>query len=291
MQRILIATDFSSHAQGALDHGLAFARLYAAEVELVTSVFLPSVSPDYGTLDLPAVDYLQAAREQTRERLEALAQPLREEGLRVSCSVVDDEPAPALCARAEKTHADLIVIGTHGRTGLSHVLLGSVAERALRLAPCPVLTVHASCPAPRPIRIILVPTDFSEHADAALAWTRGLARKTGARVVLMHSYYMPPGMQQSARLADEVVGISVTQEVERELDVLTRSIEGCEAEFVVARGNPDTAALDLAEERGADLIVIGTRGRSGLAHVVLGSTAERIIRRAGRPVVSLKATS
>lgn len=288
MRRILIATDFSPHATRAAEHGAAFARLFGAEVELLTSVFLPAMALYPGSIALPE-GYLQQLREQTRERLEALARKLRAEGLQVGCVVASEDASASIGVRARESGADLVAMGTRGRSGLPHVLFGSVAERTARLAPCPVLTAHADSPAPGPLRKILVPTDFSEHADAALEWVHPLAQKTGAHLILLHSYHLPRGLEPAALATDESIAEAVTADVERRLEAFRRAAPGCEAQFVLRRDHPDVAALELARQQAVDLIAIGSRGRTGLAHVVLGSTAERIIRGSRVPVVSMHA--
>jgi nucleotide-binding universal stress UspA family protein len=288
VNRILIATDFSADAQRAADHGVALARFFGAPVELVSSVMIPPTALYPGTAALPP-DFIETIREQVQERLESMAAELRAEGLTASVHLAWGEPSSALCERAEQVGADLITLGTRGRTGLPHVVLGSVAERTVRMAPCPVLTAHADSPAPGDVATILVPTDFSSHADAALEWVRPVLSKTGARLILLHAYHLPRGLESAALALDERITLAIEAEVERRFEGLRGDAAG-ELEFVLRRDSPDVAALEVAQEYGADLIVIGTRGRSGLAHVLLGSTAERVIRNSAAPVVSLKAS-
>jgi nucleotide-binding universal stress UspA family protein len=284
MQRILVATDFSPHAARALEHGAALARLFGARLELLSAVGTPAVHAPPAELDR-LTDELRA---RAREGLEGLAAPLRASGLTVECTVTTDPPASGIVIRADATRADLVALGTRGLTGVEHVFLGSVAERTLRLARCPVLVAHAESPAPGAAKTLLVPVDFSEHADAAIAFARSLAEKTGAGVVLLHAYYLPPGMDVSAALIDDVVIRSIREEASRRLEALRGALGGAAVRLAVAHGAPDTAILDAAREYSADYVVMGTRGRTGLASFFLGSTAERVIRRSRAPVIAVK---
>jgi nucleotide-binding universal stress UspA family protein len=263
------------------------ARRFGSEVELLTSVYVAPVAAGPHVAAFPA-DFTDHLRGQATERIEGLAAMLRREGLEVGCTVSVEAAAPAILSRAEEWNADLVAVGTRGLTGIAHVLLGSVAERVARLAPCPVLTAHVETPEPGEVRTILVPTDFSEHAEAALDWARRLAVKSGARIVLTHAYYLPAGVEATALQVDELIEKDVVDAANRELEAIAENVQDVTVDVQVARGRPCEAVVRVAQEVGADLIVLGTRGRSGLAHVMFGSTAERIIRTAVPPVVSLK---
>lgn len=285
MQRILAGIDFSPHSARALEHAVALARLFGARLELMSAVGLPAGVQGAARDADRLIDELRA---RALAGLERLAAPLRASGLAVDCAVTTDPPASGIVICADATRADLVALGTRGLSGVAHVLLGSTAERTLRLTRCPVLVAHADSPAPRSPKTLLVPTDFSAHADAALELARKLAEKTGASIVLLHAFYLPPGMDASAALIDDVVRRSVEQEASRRLDALRGALGGASVRFVVVHGRPDSAIVDAAQEQGADLVVMGTRGRTGLASLFLGSTAERVIRRSHVPVIAVK---
>jgi nucleotide-binding universal stress UspA family protein len=285
MQRILVATDFSEHGERAFQHAASLARLHGAALELLHAIFVPSLWALEGGVPMSQAlveDLIRSAQEQLEQR----AGPLRQEGLEVRCRVVEDLPAAAICAVARAERVDLIALGTHGRRGVSHVLLGSVAERVLRLAPCPVLTVRADAPAPGSIERILVPTDFSPDAEAALRWARDLARRSAAAVQLVHAITPPYGLGIAELSSDHPYLREREQWARGQLAELERELGPARSE--VLAGHPDVAVLEACERHKPDLIVVGSRGRSGLAHVVLGSTAERIVRRAPVPVVTVK---
>jgi nucleotide-binding universal stress UspA family protein len=139
-RNLLVATDFSEHADSALDCAIALATTFEAKIHLVHAfdVPLPFVSP----YEVAIPDsYLEATREEAIERLAAREEKVKSAGVAVEAHLAEVPAAPAIADAAEEIGADLIVMGTRGHTGLKHVLLGSVADRTLRLAPCSVLTV------------------------------------------------------------------------------------------------------------------------------------------------------
>jgi nucleotide-binding universal stress UspA family protein len=232
---------------------------------------------------------IQEARDQSRKQIEAAAGALRAAGFVASTSVSADEPSGAICARADEIGADLIATGTRGHTGLAHVVFGSIAERVARLAHAAVLTAHADSPAPSGYRRVLVPSDFSPDSEHALDFARALVAKTGGKLVVMHSYDLPALLTGGAAIAQASLEQALQEAAREKLAALKASLSGVDVETVLDQGRPDMATLETAERTNADLIVMGTRGRTGLAHVVLGSTAERVIRRAHAPVIAVKA--
>jgi nucleotide-binding universal stress UspA family protein len=287
VKRILVATDFSPHADRALAHALELAKLFGAELELFTSAYVPPQALAALALGM-SPGLVDDARSEAAQKLGALAGTLRARDFRTGSSFSTDEPSVAICARAAELGVDLVVLGTRGHTGLAHVVFGSVAERVARLATAPVLTAHSDSPAPAPYRCVLVPTDFSPDADAALAWARALVARTGGKLVLLHAYDLASLASASGALAAASVEKALAESGRQKLAELRATLGAGNVETVLSAARPDPAILETAERAGADLIAIGTRGRTGLAHVVLGSTAERVIRRAHAPVVTVK---
>jgi nucleotide-binding universal stress UspA family protein len=283
VKRILVATDFSEHAERARAWGAALARRFGAELELFTSVYVPPVAPGPHGI-LPGFD-LRPIRAAADERLERMSRDAVSAGLRVSREIGCEDPSTAICARARETHADLIVQGTRGRSGLAHVLLGSVAERVARLAPCTVLTAHAGSPEPRPLRKLLVASDFSDESRAAVALARELV-EPGGELVIAHAIPVVLGPGDPPEPLPDPTSESWAR---LQFAKLGAALEGVRARLELCHGVPDVTVLAAAERLGADAIAIGTRGRSALAHVLLGSVAERVLRRAALPVFTAKA--
>ena len=138
LKRILVPIDFFSYSDFAIWRAVDLAKLTGGEIHLLHAYQLPAAIPTHMTLPPGILDQLRdAAQKGVHKRVElVVAQGVKAEG-----SVVWDTPEHAILEAAQKIPADLIVMGTHGRTGMKHVVLGSVAERTVRLAPCPVLTV------------------------------------------------------------------------------------------------------------------------------------------------------
>jgi nucleotide-binding universal stress UspA family protein len=141
------------------------------------------------------------------------------------------------------------------------------------------------------IRRILIPLDFSHHAEAILEWGAHLAKEHGSQVILVHAYHLPVEFQQleGAYLPPDFwtnVKTEALQVLERHAERLRA--QGITVETVVREGYPATVIQEEAEERRADLIVIGTRGLSGLKHLLLGSVAERVVQKSPCPVLTVK---
>jgi nucleotide-binding universal stress UspA family protein len=182
IHRMLFATDFSRCASHAEVYAAFLANAYGASMDVIH------------VLELYPGMY--AAPQDHREKDEQLADAVRRlqrQTTSVTSHVMTGIPSVQICAAAMDYHSDVIVMGTHGRTGLDHILLGSTAERVLTAAPCPVLTVRLEIEGPTlstspPIRLrqFVVPVDFSDCALAALEYGVQMARDFGASLTLLH---------------------------------------------------------------------------------------------------------
>ncbi len=143
IRSILAPTDFSPHAEGALKYACALAERFGATLHLlhVLSDLIP-VAPDPMIAPILPPDYFRETEQAAQKSLETLLDPSWGRPAAVECKVAWGTPVEAVIEHARKHAIELIVIATHGRTGLSHVFLGSVAERIVREAPCPVLTIR-----------------------------------------------------------------------------------------------------------------------------------------------------
>lgn len=287
IRRVLCATDFSSSAVVALDWASALALSEKAELHVVHAWQLPDpgalFAPLGGRIGMP-----ELAAEVAREVDLALAKVC--EGHPVASRVVARGlPDGAIVALARELGADLIVVGTHGRSGLAHVLLGSIAERVIRLSPVPVVTVPAvwgaRARATRPVQRILCPTDLSATSESAVAEVMAMATRMGARVELAHVLDLPPYALRN----DEVLS-EIGRSVERDLSDLAarHRTEAVGLRTHVRTGVAADAILALAAELDCDLVALPTHGRRGAARFFLGSVAERIARTAARPVLTLR---
>jgi nucleotide-binding universal stress UspA family protein len=230
-----------------------------------------------------------------RECVDGLVDQARAEGLEAVGEVCEGPPAQGIRLNAERLGADLVVLGTHGHRGVGRILLGSVAERTVRTAPCNVLVARAGGPEAssraKPGRI-LVATDFSEHSARAVRAATSLAQRFGARLHLVHAFGLPV---VTASPYDVVLTGGILDEARAQA---RRSLEeaaqepraaGVEVEVHLAHTPAPEAITEQAQELAADLIVMGTHGHTGLKHALLGSVAERTLRTAPCSVLTVKA--
>jgi universal stress protein E len=293
--RILVGTDFSPTAKVAVDWAIELARQQGARVEIIHAVTVPPSVPEYvspGAL-APGPFFDEEVRRAAQTRLDEEAASLRAKGIEVETWLSLGTPSMVISDRAAETSALAIVIGTRGLTGLRHVLLGSTAERLVQKAPCPVLVVHPEdLGRHRAIRTILLPTDFSEDAERAIHTAqRLLAPSPDARLTLLHAFNLPIEYTAYGPIPTSVHYLQDTGlDAERRLQELTDRLtgEGLAVDWVAREGDPSVVIVEEAERRQVDLIAMGSHGRSGLRHLLLGSTAERVVQHASCPVMTVR---
>ena len=292
--RILVGTDFSPTAAVAVDWAVELARQQGACVELVHAVHVPPSVPEYVSPSAiaPGPVFDEEVRRAALARLEKEAAALRERGIEVDLWLGLGTPSMVISDRAAESGALAIVVGTRGLTGLRHLLLGSTAERVVQKAPCPVLAVHPE-DRPRALRTVLIPTDFSEDAERAIHTAQKLlaALAADARLILLHVFNLPIEYTAYGPIPTSVHYLQDTGlEAERRLEEMTDRLtaEGLTVDWAAREGDPSVVIVEEAERHQADLIAMGTHGRSGLRHLLLGSTAERVVQHAVCPVMTVR---
>jgi nucleotide-binding universal stress UspA family protein len=274
-RRILIPTDGSENTRAAVAYALDLARQTDAKVTAISVNDISNYAAIPGEHDAESPLY-QASQAAIGDAIEMGAA----KGVRVEGMIVSGIPKRDI-VEASKDH-DLVVMGTTGRTGLPHLLLGSVAERVVRKAYCPVIVVRTGVTSSFKCDRILIATDGSENSAPAVREGLNLARAFGAQVTAL-SVSDDTGLPAAGRGSAEgrVLASEAVAEVENEGRKL-----GIEVTPSVPTGSPDDAIVDASTEH--DLLVMGTHGRSGLAHLRMGSVAERVIRFARCPVMVVK---
>ena len=237
----------------------------------------------------------EGIRSAATDRIEEFRKEVEKEGVASVTTEIADlgDPVDVIENAVQDHGADLVVMGTHGHGGLKHVWLGSVAERTIRKLSCPVLAVKGTPEESKvPIQRILVPVDFSIHSDAAASLASMLAKRFGASLELAHAIDFAP--EYAAHSTPEALEIDQKmQSVAAErLDQLVGSITNGEPDLDVKllRGSPLSVIPKEASRIGADLIVMGTHGHTGLTHLFIGSVTERTLRTAPCSVLAVKAT-
>jgi nucleotide-binding universal stress UspA family protein len=294
IDNILVPIDFPPASMQMLGYAAALAARFYANVHLVHIY-----PPDKAALVPGAGDLMRETAE------ELFSNQLSPEHLETfwpqNCYVRSGIAYQEICELAREIHADLIVLATRGHTGLKHVLLGSTAERVVRMAPCSVLVIRhkkqRSRAASRPakgksvefnVRKILVPVDFSQCSLAGAMHAALFAKKFDATVCFIHVLY-PPGPILVDRVSGEIsnrnelarADARLNMEAFLKLDFL-RDIK-CESE--IRTGYPIDEICTESSRPDIDLVISSTHGRSGLDHILLGSVAEHVVRYAECPVM------
>lgn len=303
INRILCPIDFSEHSRRALEYALAIGRWYESAVTVMHVAYaVPlALGPEAPAPLVPTATERQRLADEMARFVEA-ASP----GTVPVSTVIRQGAAVAeeIRREAEALHTDLLVIGTHGRSSVDRLLLGSVTEKVLRKVICPVLTVPrgASDPAPgTPIifKRIVCPVDFSDSSMQALQYALSLAQETDAHLTVVHvvTYDLEaeaPEMYETV-IADRRLTVEMYRKKcedysrERLEAAIPKSArEFCTIETKLASGKPYHQILRIAGEQNADLIVMGVQGRGALDLLIFGSTTQHIVRQATCPVLTLR---
>jgi nucleotide-binding universal stress UspA family protein len=245
---------------------------------------------DQASIERVLRQYLEAPEAEARRELTGRADELRKGGLEVECSVGLSLGAyEAIMNKIEELRPDLIVMGTHGRTGVSKLLMGSVAEKILRHAPCNVMTLRADSSIAgeeNGFGRVLVPVDFSDYSQRALRVARQLIAEAGGTLHLVHVVepsHSPfrTGEPTSRLLEDPTLASKYKVALDSMLGMSPGGIR-------VTEGHVAAQILVVRDSLDASLVVMGTRGLSGLKHFVLGSVTEKMVRFCEVPVLVVK---
>ena len=279
LENVLFATDFSKHSNQALPFVLSIARKYGSTISAVHIITSPlgEITP---TIEMQAIGaQLLRDAEQSMKDLN-----VRLHGVSHETIIRKGDICEQLATIVDQKGIDLIVVGTHGRAGVSKILMGSVAVRIFRQATCPVLTIGPNVSGEpgsiADIHTILYPTDFSSESLAALPYAVSLAQENQSRLYLFHVTPTPVPDSDSDSLMLRLRAL-----------VPPEARLWCEPKVFVDSGDPAEKVLDLSEELAVDLVVLGTKHVSRFAgtRTHLGmATAYKIARQAICPVLSVR---
>lgn len=287
IDRILYPTDLSEGAQRAFAYAASLAHWHEAELHMLNVAGRHL----YNFEELREGFPIDAATLNTWAEEAGIGQFAADDLDIVQVQEEGAVPGQNIRSYAQDNAIDLIVMGTHGRRGVDRMLLGSVAEEVVRQAPCPVCTVrNAIETAPsEAVRRIMVPIDFSDGSTRALRHARELALTYGAEIVALHAIEEVVLPMAYGMAPKQVDAEAVRPNVERALaDLLSEHVGVEHARAEIRVGYPPQEILDAIDEEEIDWVVMGTHGRQGLNRLLMGSVAERIVRHAPCPVLTLQ---
>lgn len=293
---VLLATDFSRWAGRAEAYACCLASIWRADLTVMIVLEFPrGLNPDYPVNRI----YLAELRKMATAQLGDLKTRVAARGISIQTGVATGIPSEEILAAAKAEDSDLVVVGTKGKTGLEHVLVGSTAERVIRTAPCPVLAVRAkpgegegggSDPC-RGVSLerILVPVDFSDYSLDALEYAVQVARRSSASIRLLH-VLEPVSYGLDFTLLHESKREHMKEVIGQRLSDLAKALVAAQVptDVELRGGLPSDSILDEAKAMPADLIVMGTHGRRGLSHTLSGSVAEAVLRKSTCPVLTVR---
>jgi nucleotide-binding universal stress UspA family protein len=295
LKRILVPVDFSDPSRKAVNHALALALHFDAK--LILAHIVPASVGMVMTYPMESFAYEKDQARYAKSMLPTLVPEEYRDRINlqtiVKVGVVKDE----ILAIVNDERIDLVVMGTHGRNGFERFMLGSVAEGMLRKIPVPMLTVshvdtasEADAEAPAPLRNVLYASDLSDNATEGLKVAMELARKSGARLTVLHVLKAAEMIYSGAEggyLKEDLDDIREDTFRRLMLSIPEQWSRGMNITPLMVEGDPFREILRVAEEENAGLIVMNLQGKGLIERALLGSTAERVIRAAHVPVLSI----
>lgn len=302
IRNIVVPIDFSPASIEAVTTAKKVAQRFGAVVHLVHvhhEVYPVTFMGPIIAAGEPASSFTEHRERDLRQELERVAQE-------------NDLPAPRpihlcdgssvyheICRLAQRLSADLIVLSTHGRTGLKHTFVGSTAERVVQHSPCPVLVARQRAKkalaakghqnSDGHVPTILVPVDFSDASPGALEYAIEFATGVSARLILLHVMHLDGALSKDgyAVYRNPDIRQSARREAARHMEAFVQAADFGEVKFetLLKIGHPISEICAVAEECEADLIITATHGRTGFRHLLIGSVAELVVRHATSPVL------
>lgn len=278
LRTILVPTDFSYHAEEALEHAVLLGERYSADITLL-HVDEFSVSPlslaDHG--DPVILAYREKKQQFFEQQFERLRAGVQGRSVRLHAQLSGGRAYKVIVEESERQQVDLVVIATRGLTHLSTYLIGSTAERVVRLSRQPVLSVQSGPKHGDKIGSVLCPTDFSPAGNVALSYALSIARQNNAVLYLQYVSELEKPESES--------------EIRRRLPALDEhhpEAKKVKVEYVFDRDvEPSNSIIRFAEDREVGLIVMSTHGRKGLRRVYIGNNTAEVVRQSTRPVLTV----
>ncbi len=291
---VLFATDFSPCSAPAFRYAVEWAKVFNAQLTIFHGLSLqPGLDIDAGI----AQRYLDEQRNVAQDHLAQLLAEARQQVPQTSIEIRAGLASTQICDVAREHKTDLIIIGTHGWTGFNLVLFGSVAERVIQRAPCPVLSIPDRSPEEttgmhsltiQPRQMVL-PIDFSDCSIDAYEYGVQMAKWFDASLTLVHAIE-PLSYSLDFSLTHPLEEKANRKKVEQRLQALTAVLteEGLSARYELMEKHSVEAILEAGSAQQADLLVMGTHSRKGLSRLILGSTTSKVLRHSPYPILTVK---
>jgi nucleotide-binding universal stress UspA family protein len=287
LEKLLLSTDGSEFSEGAVREAINLSKTCSSRLLAVSVV---ETNPEF---EIMAPQLVEKAEKEARQRLEAVKERASKEG--VDCEIIvhqGEEPYKYIVEEAEKNKAEMIIMGRRGRKGLKRLMMGSETARVIGHAPCKVLVV------PRAARVefrnIIVAIDGSKYSDAAISEAISIAKSCDSNLIVISvvpSEAESPFAIVHSEMQRGAISDKEFQEAEKNVKNVKKLAEenGVRVKGFILAGRPYEAIIETAKENKADLIVVGSHGRTGLVKLFMGSVTERVIGLADCAVLVVKA--
>ncbi len=294
LKKILFTTDFSPCAQRALNHAMFLAESFQSELHMLHVIQThrhDMVEPMAQVAN--AEEIYNQLKNNAAGRLQDMIDG-KANGIPVHYEVLCGISIVELIIEYISINdIDVVIIGTHGRQGINRFIMGSVAEKIVRLAPCSVLTVR--CEEVSELRRIVVPIDFSVFSHKALRVAVEAAWKYNSELHILHiieRHSFPSIYNEGVRRGKDWLH-DVKARIQEEVEELLKKLgaEGVKTSLHISEGHPSREIITYAQENNADLIIVATHGLRGINYLLMGSVSEKVVRHSQCPVLTVKSKS
>lgn len=268
LEKLLLATDGSEQSEGAVRETINLAKVCSSKIYAI------SVIEANAEFMASAPGFFEKYEKQIRQHLESVKTRASKEN--IDCEIIiheGEEPFQYITDEAAEKKVEMILMGRYGRTGIDRLLMGSVTAKTIGHSPCKVMIVPGA--AKVSYKKILVATDGSKYSDAAALEAISIAKRCGSELIALS-------------VAARDTNLAAAKEsVERVRQIAEK--EGIKVESLTLSGTPYEVIVSTAEQKGADLIVVGSHGRTGVKRLLMGSVTERVIGHSKSAVLVVKA--
>jgi nucleotide-binding universal stress UspA family protein len=267
LEKLLLPTDGSKFSEGAIREAINLAKMCSSKLFVISVV---EMNPEFEAL---APGLVEKTEKETRQHLESVKSRASKEG--VDCEIIvheGEEPYQYIVDEAAKRKVEMIIMGRRGRTGLKRLMMGSVTARVIGHSTCKVLVIPET--AKVSYKNILIATDGSKYSDAAALEAISIAKRCGSDLIALSIATKDKDLPSAKKSVEKISQIAEK--------------EGLKVKTLTLRGTPYNVIAETAEKKNADVIVVGSHGRTGLERLLMGSVTERVIGHANCAVLVVK---